>query len=234
MEALKSKLATTLGRLALFTDLSEAELALVAERVVRRAYVVGAIIFSEGGPCRELLIIEEGTVKLAKTAPSGRQQLINIERPGNALAEVPVFDEGRYQATAEAVTDTTLLHLDASHFRSICLRHPEVALKVIKVLGHRMRHLDGLVEELSFSTVRDRLVAHLIRLAEDGGRTSSRGVEFELTENNEELAARLGTVRELISRNLGRLHGEGLIVIRRRTVTIPNVSTLKSEITGTR
>jgi CRP/FNR family transcriptional regulator len=234
MPALKPKLATTLGRLPLFTDLSEAELALVAERVVRRGYVAGAIIFSEGDVCRELLIVEEGAVKILKTAPNGRQQLMGIERAGNALAEVPVFDQGRYAATAEAVSDTTLLQLDADHFRGICLRHPEVALKVIKVLAHRMRHLDGLVEELSFSTVRDRLVAHLIYLAENGGRSNPRGVEFELTENNEELAARLGTVRELISRNLGRLHGEGLIEIRRRTVTIPNISTLKREISRTR
>jgi CRP-like cAMP-binding protein len=230
MQMLKSNLATTLRRLPLFNDLSEAELALVAERAVRRQYIAGTIIFSEGESCRELLIVEEGTVKILKTASNGRQQLIGIERAGNSLAEVPVFDAGRYQATAEAVSDTTLLHLDAEHFRGICMRHPEVALKVIKVLAHRMRHLDGLVEELSFSTVRDRLTAHLVHLAEDGGRSTSRGVEFELTENNEELGARLGTVRELISRNLGRLHGEGLIEIRRRTVTIPNSSALKNEI----
>jgi CRP/FNR family transcriptional regulator len=234
MQALKFNLATTLRRLPLFTDLSETELALVAERVIRRRYVASAIIFSEGDACRELLIVEEGTVKIVKTGPNGRQQLIGIERAGNALAEVPVFDQGRYPATAEAVSDTTLLHLDADHFRRICLRHPEVALKVIKVLAHRMRHLDGLVEELSFSTVRDRLVTHLIQLAEGGGRSNSDGVEFELTENNEELAARLGTVRELISRNLGRLHGEGLIEIRRRTVTIRNISALRSEIIRTR
>jgi CRP/FNR family transcriptional regulator len=120
--------------------------------------------------------------------------------------------------------------LDAAQFRKICSQHPEVALKVIKVLAHRLRHLDGLVEELSFATVRDRLAAHLIRLAENSGRTTSRGIEFDLTENNEELAARLGTVRELISRNLGRLHGEGLIEIRRRTVTIPDLPKLKQQI----
>jgi CRP/FNR family transcriptional regulator len=105
-----------------------------------------------------------------------------------------------------------------------------VALKVIKVLAHRLRHLSGLVEELSFATVRDRLAAHLIRLAENSGRTTKRGIEFDLAENNEELAARLGTVRELISRNLGRLHGEGLIEIRRRTVTIPDLPKLKQQI----
>jgi CRP-like cAMP-binding protein len=230
MRVLKSDLAITLRRVPLFTDLSEAELALIAERVVRRKYSAGMTVFSEGEACRELMIVEEGTIRILKTASNGRQQLIGIERVGNSLAEVPVFDEGRYPATAEALNDASILQLDAGHFRRICSQHPEVALKVIKVLAHRLRHLDGLVEELSFATVRDRLVAHLVRLGEDRGLATPRGVEFELTENNEELAARLGTVRELISRNLGRLHGEGLIEIRRRTVTIPDFPKLKEQV----
>src|ERR1700730_13191777 len=94
MQMLKSNLATTLRRLPLFNDLSEAELALVAERAVRRQYIAGTIIFSEGESCRELLIVEEGTVKILKTASNGRQQLIGIERAGNSLAEVPVLMRG--------------------------------------------------------------------------------------------------------------------------------------------
>jgi CRP/FNR family transcriptional regulator len=223
-------LALILRRVPLFTDLSDTELELVAERVVRRKYFAGMNVFSEGDICRELMIVEEGTISVLKSAPNGRQQLIGIERPGNSLAEVPVFDEGRYPASAEAISDASVLQLDAAHFRKICSQHPEVALKVIKVLAHRLRHLDGLVEELSFATVRDRLIAHLLRVAETMGRRTAAGIEIELTENNETLAARLGTVRELISRNLGRLHGEGLVVMRRRRLTIPDVVRLKQQI----
>jgi CRP-like cAMP-binding protein len=219
----------TLRRLPLFNDLSEAELALIGERVTIHRYDAGMIVFSEGDACRELWIVKEGTVKTLKTAPSGRQQLIGIERAGNSLSEVAVFDGGCYLATAQTVTSTVLLRLEADHFRRICMQHPEVALKVIKVLRHRLRSMGRLIEDLSFTTVRGRLIAHLILVAEQDGRRTARGVEFELTENNEELAARLGTVRELVSRNLGRLHGEGWIEIRRRTVTIPNLSRLKEE-----
>jgi CRP-like cAMP-binding protein len=105
-----------------------------------------------------------------------------------------------------------------------------MALKVFKVLGHRLRHLVSLVEELSFSTVRARLVAHLVQLAEENGRQTLQGIHFQLTENNEELAVRLGTVRELISRNLGRLHGDKLIVMNKRTVNIPNLAVLRDEV----
>jgi len=92
----------------------------------------------------------------------------------------------------------------------------------------------SLVEDLSFSTVRGRLIAHLLRLAEETGRETPRGTQFELTENNEELAARLGTVRELVSRNLGHLHGAGLIEMKQRTINLPNPAALRDEATKNR
>jgi CRP-like cAMP-binding protein len=226
----KPDLVATLRRLPLFTDLSDKELALVAENVNRLRYEEGAAIFSEGDPCHELLIVEVGTVKIFKSALDGREQLIGVERRGNSLAEVPVFDGGRYPASAKATSTTVLLRLPADNFRRICLQNPELALKVFKVLGHRLRHLMSLVEELSFSTVRKRLIAYLLKLAEDTGQQTSRGIQFELLENNEELAARLGTVRELVSRNLGRLHGAGLIEMNRRTINLPDPAALRDEI----
>jgi CRP-like cAMP-binding protein len=204
-----SAFAATLRRVPLFNELSEPELELIAARVSIHRYEEGAVVFSEGDICREFWIVREGGVKILKTAPSGRNHLLGIERAGNSLSEVPVFDRGLYPATALTESATTLLRLEADHFRKICLHQPEVALKVIAVLGHRLRNMGRLIEDLSFSTVRGRLIAHLVHLAEESGRHTSQGVEFELTENNEELAARLGTVRELISRNLGRLHGDG-------------------------
>lgn len=224
------ELILTLRRLPLFTDLSSQELALIAEKVRRLHFKEGATIFSEGDLCHELLVVEEGTVKVIKSAPDGRQQLIGLERHGNSLAEVAVFDGGRYPATAVAASATVLLRLQADEFRRICLQNPELALKVFKVLGHRLRQLMSLVEDLSFSTVRGRLIAYLLQLAGETGRETPRGIQFELQENNEELAARLGTVRELVSRNLGRLHGAGLIEMNRRTINIPNPLALRDQV----
>lgn len=146
MPSPKPDLVETLRRLPLFTDLSDHEIALVAGNVSRLRYQEGATIFSEGDSCHELLIVEEGTVRIVKSTPAGRQQLIGIERRGNSLAEVPVFDGGRYPASAEAASPTVLLRLPVDNFRRICLQNPELALKVFKVLGHRLRHLMSLVK----------------------------------------------------------------------------------------
>ena len=222
-------LIETLRRVPLFNDLSEAELELVAERASIRHYNNGEIIFSEGDACSELFIVRDGRVKILKSAANGRQQLLSIERAGNTLSELSVFDGSPYSATAEAAATTSVLCVQADRFRTICRQSPEVALKVIKVLGFRLRRMASLVEELSFSTVRTRLVAHLVRLAQENGKQDTQGIEIDLLENNQELAARLGTVRELVSRNLGRLHNEGLIKMRRRRIIIPNLAALKRE-----
>jgi len=209
---------SALRRLPLFTDLSESELDLLADSARLHSFAAEAIIFSEGDECRELYVVKEGRIKIFKIAASGREQLISMERAGSSLAEVAVFDDGCYPATAQALSPAILVSIEAGLFRESCVTHPSLALKMMKVLAHRLRRMGSLVEDLSFVSVRGRLVAHLLRLAESGHNTAN-GVAFELTENNEELAARLGTVRELVSRNLGRLHNEGLIQMRRRSST---------------
>jgi CRP-like cAMP-binding protein len=230
MRSAQLQSVTTLRRLPLFADLSDAELGLLAENVTRLNFEAGAIIFFEGDTCRELLVVGDGEVKIIKSAPNGREQLVGIERKGSPLAEIAVLDSSSYPATAEAVTPAVILRLPADRFRQICLQNPDMVLKVFKVLGRRLRHLVSLVEELCSSTVRARLIGQLVRLAEERGTRAAHGVQFELTENNQEIAVRLGTVRELISRNLGRLHGEGLIHMTKRTVNIPDLQSLRDEI----
>ena len=223
-------LTGTLRRVPLFNELSELELASIAANVISNSYKAGQVIFSEGDKGSDLLVVEEGCVRVVKTAPNGRQQLISIERAGSSLGEVSAFDGGPYSTTAIAIDSVVLLRISGGQFRGLCLSHPEVALKVIRVLGHRLRQLRRLVEELSFATVRDRLISHLLRLADERGVPQAGGIEISLEENNEELAARLGTVRELVSRNLGRLHGEGLILMRKRAVTISDLERLRDEL----
>ncbi|MBI2689716.1 MAG: Crp/Fnr family transcriptional regulator [Acidobacteria bacterium] len=202
----------------------------IAANLTVRKYDAGDIVFFEGGQGGDLLIVKEGSVRIVKAAANGRYQLISVERTGSSLGEVSVFDGGSYSTTAITVSPAVLLRLRGEYFRKICLSRPDVSLKVIRVLGHRLRHLRNLVEQLSFATVRDRLIAHLLQIAEERGIRGGGRIEIALEENNEELAARLGTVRELVSRNLGRLHGEGLILMRRRAVTIPDEAALRAEL----
>lgn len=219
----------TLRRVAIFSELSDAELKFLSERAVARDYQSGEQIFAEGEPCAGLFVVETGAVKIFKSSPSGREQVLSIEGPGASVAELPVFDGGNYPASTMAAQPTRLLFVSKQDFYSLCLVHPNVSLKVLKIVGSRLRKLVGIIEELSFTTVRSRLISFLVRLAREGQKTS-RGIEAALPPSNQELASHIGTVRELVSRNLSRLQAEGLIVIEGKTVVIPNLSKLQAEI----
>ncbi len=221
--------AAFLAKAPIFADLTQAEMNYLAQRAVPRRFDSGELIFSEGEPCPGLYVIESGFVKIFKSAPSGREQVLAIDGPGHSIAELPVFDGGSYPASAQAVQDTVLLFVSKQDFNSLCLEHPKVALKVLRVVGRRLRGLVAIIEELSFTTVRSRLASLLLRLARNGKKTAA-GIEVTLPASNQELAAQIGTVRELVSRNLSRLQAARIIRLDGRTVVIPDLKALEQEI----
>jgi len=223
-------LAATLARASLFAGLEENELSFLARRAVRRHYQAGHIIFSAGDACAGLFVVEHGQVRIFKTSAGGREQVLSIEGPGGSMAELPVFDGGDYPASACALEDCDLVFVSKQDFQALCVAHPQVALKVLKVVGARLRRLVGIIEELSFTTVRHRLAGFLLRLAKKEGKRTEDGVEFLLPTSNQELAAQIGTVRELVSRNLSRLQAEGILKIEGRSVTVRDLKALESEV----
>ena len=221
--------AAVLARVPIFSDLSDAELKFLSDRAGTRHYAAGQLIFNEGDPCAGLYIVESGDVRIFKTSAAGREQVLTLERAGGSVAELPVFDGGAYPASASAASDAQLLFISRNDFRALCLEHPEVALKVLRMVGLRLRRLVGIIEELSFTTVRHRLAALLLRLARETGKASGRA-EFKIAASNQELASQIGTVRELVSRNLSRFQAEGLIAMEGKNITIPNLARLEAEV----
>ena len=220
----------TLTKVPIFSGLTESELSFLAQRAVPRRYGPGESVFTEGEPCSGLYVVETGHVRIFKSSANGREQVLSIDGPGSSIAELPVFDGGNYPASVTAIDDATLLFVSKQDFQALCLSHPQVALKVLRVVGSRLRRLVGIIEELSFTTVRHRLASFLLRLAQKEGKPSTEGVEVSLPISNQELASQIGTVRELVSRNLSRLQSEGILKIDGRTVTVFDLKALESQI----
>ena len=221
-----------LAKVPIFAGLAPAEMEFLSQHALSRQYVAGQTIFSEGDNCAGLYVVVAGHVRIFKTSPGGREQVLSIDGPGSSVAELPVFDGGTYPASATAVDDAILLFVSKQAFQELCLAHPQVALKVLRVVGGRLRRLVGIIEELSFTTVRHRLAALLLRLAKKEGTTAGGKIVITLPENNQEIASQIGTVRELVSRNLSRLQAEGLIEIDGRKLTILNVTALNDEVSA--
>lgn len=197
----------TLAKVPIFSGLTENELAFLAQRAVPRHYSAGETVFGEGEPCSGLYVASPDKCESSRALP-GREQVLSIEGPGSSIAELPVFDGGNYPASVAAICDATLLFVSKQDFQALCLPHRQVALKVLRVVGARLRRLVGIIEELSFTTVRHRLASFLLRLAQKEGKRTPEGLEITMPVSNQELASQIGTVRELVSRNLSRLQAE--------------------------
>ena len=220
---------SVLRKTQLFSRLTESEMGTLCARVSKMHFGRGHALFSEGDQCHGLFVVATGRIRIFKLSPSGREQLLAVEGPGSSFAELPVFDGGVYPASASALEDTEVLFISRKDFENYCREHPEVALKVLAVVGSRLRRLVGIIEELSFTTVRQRLIAVILRLAEQSGKPSNGSVTLQMAMSHQELAAELGTVRELVSRNLSRLQVEGLLEVDGRTILVKDLVALKRE-----
>ena len=214
----------TLAGIPLFAGLAENELQALAARAVERRFEAGEMLFWEGEACAGIFLIVQGSVKIFKTSVGGREMMLSLEAAPATVAELPLFDGGPYPASVRTVDPVVALFINKSDFQQVCRQFPDVALKVLAVVGRRLRHLVMIVESITFGSVTQRLARLLLDAEKQAG-----AVEFEFPMTHQELASRLGTVREVVSRNLARFRAEGLIRIQGRQLAILDRDALSQE-----
>ncbi|HXJ96277.1 MAG TPA: Crp/Fnr family transcriptional regulator [Terriglobia bacterium] len=223
-----------LRRVAFFAVLPLEELQALARHCVVRELPKDRVLFSEGDACTGLLIVQSGTVKLFKMAENGREQVLAVERAGSTVGELSLFDGGNFPASAVAVEDSSLLLLPQREFLDLCRSNSEVAFAVMRTLASRFRYLTSLVEELSLKEVSHRLARFLRDRALHFGARTRRGLEFPLEETNQQIGAEIGTVADLVSRNLRRFVDRGIIKMERRKVIILDFEELETQAAGSK
>jgi CRP/FNR family transcriptional regulator len=181
------------------------------------------VLFAEGEPCRGLHVLVEGRVELRQVSPRGREQVLHTEGPGATLGEAPLFDREGYVASAVAVAPTRALFVPKAEVIALFRRHPAVALSLLETMARRVRRFADLAGSLTFRPVPERLaqyIASAAGAASAPGRPVPAGLTVDLALTQEQLAARLGTVRELVSRAFAQLEGSGVIARARSRVVI--------------
>ena len=191
---------------------------------MEKRFAPDEVLFWEGEDCAGIFLIVQGSVKIFRTSPSGREVMLAIQEAPSTVAELPLFDGGPYPASVRAVEPVVSLFINKDDFQQVCRQYPEVALKILAVVGRRLRNLVGLVEAMTFGSVTQRLARLLLDASKAAGADT-----FDLPVTHQELASRLGTVREVVSRNLGRFRAQGLIKIQDRQVQIANRAGLQQE-----
>ena len=214
----KTEKLKTLSKNLYFDELSVEILKMIALHTQLWEYERGDVLFWEGDPCAGLHILESGSVKLYRVSPQGRQYIIAVLTEGATCNEVPAFDGGTNPVNVEALETTRVWVVEADTLRELVKANPEFALKVLSKFGQNLRIMVGKVSEMAFYQVTHRLARLITEMPIDGPRPYW---------TQEQLAARLGTVREVVSRSLKELEKSGAIRMEDRRIQIVDDAILR-------
>jgi CRP/FNR family transcriptional regulator len=201
----------TLRRNEYFDDLPEAMLSEIAAHMHLREYQRGDVLFWEGDSCEGLNIIQQGSAKIFRLSPQGRQYIVRILQEGDTFAEVPAFDGSPNPVNVEALEDCSVWVIDAEMLRGLILSQPQFAQKVLANFGRMLRGMVYKVSEMAFYQVTHRLARLIAEMSEEKPMPHW---------TQEQLAARLGTVREVVSRSLKELERSGAIKVEDRRIRV--------------
>ncbi len=208
---------TTLADVPLFAELGRPALAALARNVSERRYRSGQFLAYEGQPAEALFVVGEGRVRLARTAPDGREQVLAVIGHGEVFNMEPLLDGGPTAVTARAMSPVTCLLLPGKALQPLIREFPDLALLLMRQMAEQLREQTALIEDLGFRSVRARLARLLVNEAASGSAMLTQA----------ELAARAGTVREIVGRTLRQMAEEHLVELKRGQVIVLDADGLK-------
>ncbi len=215
----KAELSELLGLVPYFQGLSAKEMETIKPFFFGKRYARNEVVILEGEPCWAVYFVASGSVKVTRNSPEGRELVLRIIRQGETFNEVPVFDGGPNPATVVALEATRLYGIPAEKMGDIIRLHPRVAMNILRIFGHRLRQMVTLAEDLSFRHVMGRLAKMLLENVAD------REEGPRLTQ--QDMAALVGTAREMVSRSLRSLEQMGAVKVEGRTVRIVDPDVLR-------
>ena len=216
-----SSRADFLRSLPYFSTLGAEEIKRMEKDLLECSFGKGEFLFLEGEPCQGLYAVRSGQIRIFKSSSEGREQVLLIAKPGDTFNDVPVFDGGPNPASASALEPSTVCIVPKETVLSLVADCPS-ALTIIRLFAARLRHLTLLVEDLSFRHVVSRLAKTLLELAVVEGGPSPVP---RLTQD--EMAAMVGTIRDVISRALRALEKAGAIRIEGRRILVVDPEKLR-------
>jgi CRP/FNR family transcriptional regulator len=214
--------AQALQRVSLFKDLPDTALTRIGDVVRTHAYAPGETIIFEGDPCEAAYFIAEGQVRVYRLSPNGREQDLARLGPGRAFNTVPPFQtQSLNHATVDALTQVSVYVITTDDVRSLVGQCPALALALLQDFADRLDHLTNLVEDLALRTVRQRMARFLLQ------HVGESGVAPRWTQD--EIAAHLGTVRDVVGRTLRAFADAGLVRMDRQRIVLLDREGLETE-----
>jgi CRP/FNR family transcriptional regulator len=192
------------------TCLDAQDLDVIGQSSNERRIPKNSVIFRESDPVRFFFIVRSGSIKLFKMSPEGRELIVKIIGPGDYFCCAPLYAGERYFVSSVALEDSSLIVIPSDDFKErVCGSMGDMGLKVVAGLCGRIRYLSNLIEDLTFKDVEQRLIAALLRLADEKSPEENI-VSLSLT--HQDIASMIGTVREVVSRTMSKLKKDGGVI----------------------
>jgi len=206
-----------------FEGLPEEKFNKLADISVIKKYAKGETLFVADVPAHGFFAPIEGRVKIFRTSPSGKEQILHVFGPGEAFGEVPVFEGGTFPAHGQAIEDCEALFFPRKDFETMIKDDPDLAMKMMAMLSQKLRILVNKIDDLSLKEAPSRVASYLLLL-----RSSQDSDTFKLDLPKGQIAFYLGTIQETLSRIFKRFTEEGIIDIQGKEITILDMAQLQS------
>ncbi|WP_164669486.1 Crp/Fnr family transcriptional regulator [Virgibacillus doumboii] len=220
-----------LQKVPLFKDLTDFEMEPIIELAKHRLYRHGTHIFMQGDPLTNVYFIQQGKVKIYKTDFHGKEQIVNILQPGDMFPHQGFFRQDDCPAHAEVLEDAILIYIPIKSFENFLITHPEICVKLFRVLGDRIMDLQNRLEEKILHNTYEQIIMLLLRLSKDYGKeTADKMIKITTHFTNRDLANMIGSSRETVSRTLTQLKKQNLMKTDKHGSFILDTEALEEEL----
>lgn len=216
-----------LRQIDIFSELNDEFLEKIGNISFIRTYTKGRIIFMEGEPGEAFFFIKSGLIKISKLSGDGREHILHILNEGHVFAEVTLFNKTVYPATAEVLEDAEVGAIRNSELERVIGENPALSLQLIRYLNKRLIEAQIKVRNLALYDTYARTAQALIKLAEDYGKKTAKGIELDLGISRQELASIVGTTRETVIRALAAFKKEHSIDVDKNNIIILDIDKIK-------
>lgn len=217
-----------LNKIPFFTDLDNADLLLIEMIMKQRQCKKNMLLFSQGEPGEAIYFSMSGKVKIFKTSEDGKEHTLTIAAPGDIFAEVVLFNEVPYPASAEVIEDGIIAFIRNADMERVLENNPKIAIAIIKALNKRLIDSQSQVESLAFQDARSRTAEVLLNLIRVHGIKTSFGIELDLRMSRQELANMVGVTRETFTRALMLFKKMKIIDVSGQVIKIKDIGKLES------
>jgi len=221
-----------LKRCPLFAGLRDDELKKIRAIASLRHLGKKEIIFSDGEATKGFYVVLSGKVKLFKVSSEGKEQILHVVSAPDAFAEAALFLEGTYPAYAETLVESQLLFFPKRDFIQLIERNPQLSINMIITLSHYLKKFASLIEELSLKEVSSRIAKYLVDLSVKLSKEGKNPKEVDLDLSKTQLALKLGTISETLSRTLAKMKSKGVIDVQKNRILILNREALEELASG--